>query len=106
MTRYATRPPPGRCTWAARLIERHFDAVYYWRSEGATIQRWLSALPPDLARSRPRLLLVQALWPPPAATWGGRAASRRGRARGRRRGEEPFEPTAGRAGSMLVNVPR
>ena len=48
-------------TWAARLIEQHFDAVFYLRGEGATIQRWLSALPADLVRSRPRLLLAQAL---------------------------------------------
>ena len=61
MTRSATPWPRGEMTWAARLIERHFDAVYYWRSEGATIRRWVSALPADLARSRPRLLLVQAL---------------------------------------------
>ena len=51
----------GEMLWAARLIEQHFDTVYYWRSEGATIRRWVSALSPDLARSRPRLLLVQAL---------------------------------------------
>jgi ATP/maltotriose-dependent transcriptional regulator MalT len=43
-------------TWAARLIEQHFDAVYYLRGEAATIQRWLSALPDDLIWSRPRLL--------------------------------------------------
>ena len=51
----------GEMTWAARLIERHFDAVYYLRGEAETIQRWLSALPADLVRSRPRLLLAQAL---------------------------------------------
>ena len=48
-------------TWAARLIEQHFDAVFYLRGEAATIQRWISALPDDLVRSRPRLLLAQAL---------------------------------------------
>jgi LuxR family maltose regulon positive regulatory protein len=47
-------------TWAARLIEQHFDAVFYLRGEAATIQRWISALPDDLVRSRPRLLLAQA----------------------------------------------
>src|SRR6266581_1005796 len=49
----------GDAAWAARLIEQHFDAAYHWHSEGATIRRWVSALPADLARSRPRLLLVQ-----------------------------------------------
>ena len=32
-------------TWAARLIEQHFDAAFYLRGEGATVQRWMSALP-------------------------------------------------------------
>jgi len=96
----------GDAAWAARLIEQHFDAIYYWRSEGATIRRWVSALPADLVRSRPRLLLVQALM---AATSGALEAVEplldvaertvAGAA------EEPFEPTAGRAGSVLVNVP-
>ena len=47
-------------TWAARLIEQHFDAVFYLRGEAATIRRWISALPDDLVRSRSRLLLAQA----------------------------------------------
>jgi len=96
----------GEMTRAARLLERHFDTVYYWRSEGATIRRWVSALPPDLARSRPRLLLVQALM---TATGGNLGAVEPflGAAERAAAGaaEEPFEPTAGRAGSMLVNVP-
>ncbi len=96
----------GEMTRAARLIERHFDTFYYWRSEGATIRRWVSALPPDLARSRPRLLLVQALM---TATGGNLGAVEPflGAAERAAAGaaEEPFEPTAGRAGSMLVNVP-
>lgn len=46
-------------TWAVRLIERHADE-FLLRSEGATVQRWLSALPAGLATSRPRLLLAQA----------------------------------------------
>ena len=96
----------GEMTWAARLIEQHFDAVYYWRGEGATIQRWLSALPADLVRSRPRLLLVQALV---AATSGNLGAvepllDAAERAFAGTAGK-PLEPTAGRAGSMLVNVP-
>ena len=96
----------GEMLWAARLIERHFNTVYYWRSEGATIRRWVSALSPDLAGSRPRLQLVQALM---AATGGNLGAVEPflGAAERAAAGaaEEPFEPTAGRAGSMLVNVP-
>jgi hypothetical protein len=33
---------------AARLIERHFDELFYRRGEGATVQRWLAALPAEL----------------------------------------------------------
>ncbi len=96
----------GELTRGARLIERHFDELYYLGGEAATIRRWLSALPADLVSARPRLLLAQALM---AATSGhlevveprlaavGRAAA--GAA------GEPFEPTVGRAASMLVNVP-
>src|SRR5262249_57150044 len=48
----------GDPAWAARLIERYFDAVFR-PGERATIQRWLSALPAELVGSRPRLLLAQ-----------------------------------------------
>ena len=76
------------------------------RGEGATIQRWISALPADLVRSRPRLLLVQALL---MATSGRLDAvdallDAAERAAGGA-ADEPFEPTVGRAASMLVNVP-
>ena len=35
----------GEMTWAARLIEQHFDELFYLRGEGVTVERWLSALP-------------------------------------------------------------
>ena len=96
----------GELTWAARLIEQHFDAVFFLHGEAATIHRWLSALPEDMVQSRPRLLLGQALM----ATLSGRLeaveplldAAERGSAGA---AGEPFEPTAGRARSLLVNVP-
>ena len=95
----------GEMTWAARLIEQHFDEVFYLRGEGATVQRWLSALPDDLVRSRPRLLLAQAQ----LAATSGRVeaaeplldAAERASASA---ADEPFEPTADRAGSLLANI--
>ena len=51
----------GDMSWAARLIEQHFDENFFLRGEAATIDRWLSALPDELVRSRSRLLLAQAL---------------------------------------------
>src|SRR5439155_14135035 len=96
----------GEMSLAARLIEQHFDAVHSLRGEAATVQRWLAPLPADLVRSRPRLLLAQAV---PAAT-GGRLEAAEQLVEAAElayagTGEEPFEPTIGRAGSLLVNVP-
>ena len=96
----------GETLWAARIIEQHFDMVYNIRGEAATIHHWLSVLPAKVVRSRPRLLLAQALM---AATSGrievveplldAVECAPRGWA------DEPFEPTAGVAASHLINVP-
>ena len=98
--------PGGEVTWAARLIEQHFDTVYNVRGEGATIQRWLSALPADVIRSRPRLLLAQAQ----LTGTSGRLEDMEQLVDAAERvsataAGEPFEPTVGRAASLLVNVP-
>jgi LuxR family maltose regulon positive regulatory protein len=95
----------GDAAWAARLIERHADALIL-RSEGATLQRWLTALPADLVRSRPRLCLAQT-WialsrgdvdaaevPLDAAERAFADAD-----------EEHFEPSVGRAAGLLTNIP-
>ena len=95
----------GEQEWAARLVEEHFDTVFNLRGEQATIQSWLPALPEDLVRSRPRLLLAQA-----------QMASMRGDLQAMeplldaaervigRADEEPFEPSTGPEGSLLVNA--
>ena len=95
----------GDVTWATRLIERHFDEIF-WPGERATVQRWLAALPAELADSRPRLCLVRAL----LALAGGDPegagplldAAERASADAE---DEPFEPSAGKAASLLVSVP-
>ena len=97
----------GEMTWAARLIEQHFDTVYSLRGEAATIHGWLAAIPADLIESRPRLLLAQAQ----LAAASGRLdaveplldAAERAAAGAAE--EETFEPTIGRAASLLVNLP-
>ncbi|HEY2239716.1 MAG TPA: LuxR C-terminal-related transcriptional regulator [Streptosporangiaceae bacterium] len=96
----------GEMSRAARLIEQRFDELVYLRGEGVTVQRWFSLLPDHLIRTRPRLLLIQAF----LAANGGHLDSvppLLDRAEQAYPGpaEEPFEPTAGQAGSMLVNVP-
>src|SRR5215216_3503427 len=50
----------GDAGWAARLVEYNAQALFQ-RGEGATVDRWLSALPAGLVRSRPRLSLAQAI---------------------------------------------
>ena len=95
----------GDPDWAARLIERYFDAIFM-PDLRATIQRWLAALPAELVRSRPRLGLVQ-MW---LAVLGGHMeaagialdAAERASADA---AEEPFEPSVGRAASLLANIP-
>jgi LuxR family maltose regulon positive regulatory protein len=95
----------GEADWAARLVERHVEALLR-RSEGATIGRWLSALPAASVRSRARLCLAQAI----AAVVGSRLEAAEPLLAEAERaftasGEEPHEPSVGRALSVLANVP-
>src|SRR5580658_588529 len=95
----------GDTAWAARLVERNVETLL-GRSEGATLRRWLSALPAESVRDRPRLFLAQAY---------GAAQGFQVEALGALlddaerafavRGDEPYEPSVGRAVSMLANVP-
>ena len=92
-------------TWAARLIEEHFDERFYLQGEVSTVRRWLDLLPPELAGSRARLLLARArlalLDGGPAEAEGLLDLAERASADA----DEGFEPSAGRASSLLVNVP-
>src|SRR6266540_1623943 len=95
----------GDAVWAAQLVERHADELLL-RGEGATVQQWLAALPAELVGSRPRLLLART-----------RLALLSGRVEGvdelldaaerafTEAADEPYEPSAGRAASLLANVP-
>jgi LuxR family transcriptional regulator, maltose regulon positive regulatory protein len=95
----------GEAAWAARLVERHVEALLR-RSEGATLGRWLSALPAESVRSRARLCLAQAV----SAIVGGRLEAVGPLLADAERaftlsGDEPHEPSVGRALSVLANVP-
>ena len=72
----------GEMTWAARLIERHYDAVFFLRGEAATIHRWLcgAARGPGPV-SAPAAAGAGAYGGPQRPFGGGGAAARRGRAR-------------------------
>jgi LuxR family maltose regulon positive regulatory protein len=95
----------GETGWAARLVERHVEALLR-RSEGATLDRWLSALPAAAVRARPRLCLVQAV----SAVVGSRVEAVEPLLLNAERaftaiGDEPHEPSVSRALSVLANVP-
>jgi LuxR family transcriptional regulator, maltose regulon positive regulatory protein len=51
----------GDVEWAAQLVEHNAQTLFQ-RSEGATVDRWLTALPAGLVRARPRLSLARAIW--------------------------------------------
>ena len=95
----------GDAGWAARLVERNVETLL-GRSEGATLRRWLSALPAESVRDRPRLCLAQAY----AAAQGFQLEAletlledaEHAIADG---GDEPYEDPAGRPASVLANVP-
>ena len=94
--------------WAARLVEEHADGLLV-RSEGATLQRWLAALPAELVGARPRLCLTQArlailsrrlegvdaLLDAAEEAWEGAAGA----------GDDPCKPSVDRTTSLLANVP-
>jgi LuxR family transcriptional regulator, maltose regulon positive regulatory protein len=95
----------GDTARAARLVERHVETLL-GRSEGATLHRWLSALPAESVRARPRLCLAQAI----SAVVGRQVEAVEGLLDDAERafavtGDEPYEPPTGRAGSVLANVP-
>ena len=95
----------GDTAWAARLVERHVEELL-GRSEGATLRRWLSALPAESVRDRPRLCLAQAY----GAAMGFQVEALEALLDDAERafavsGDEPYEASAGRPVSSLANVP-
>jgi LuxR family maltose regulon positive regulatory protein len=95
----------GDTAWAARLVERNVEMLFR-RSEGATLHRWLSALPAESVAARPRLCVAQATTAAislqvEAVEALTDAAERAFAAVG----DEPYEPTVPRAASVLANVP-
>ena len=98
----------GDAVWAGRLIEQHFDALLR-RSEDPTLRRWLQALPTELVSSRPRLCLAQTIVAAAAgdvdAIQPSLDAAERALTDERYDPEEPYEPSVGRAASLLANLP-
>jgi LuxR family transcriptional regulator, maltose regulon positive regulatory protein len=95
----------GDMTWAARLVEQHFEAVV-GRREDATLRRWLELLPAEVVHTRPRLCLLQAFW----VLIGSQVEAVERLLDAAERaftdaGDEPYEPAVGRAASLVANIP-
>jgi LuxR family transcriptional regulator, maltose regulon positive regulatory protein len=95
----------GDTARAARLVERNVETLL-GRSEGVTLGRWLSALPAESVRNRPRLCLAQAY----GAAQGFQVETLETLLDDAERalaasGDEPYEDPAGRPVSVLANVP-
>ena len=95
----------GDTEWTAWLVERHVETLL-GRSEGATLRRWLSALPARAVRDRPRLCLAQAY----SAAQGFQLEALEALLDDAERAfavrsDEPNEDPAGRPASVLANVP-
>ncbi len=95
----------GDTAWAARLVERHVETLL-GRSEGATLRRWLSALPAESVHDRPRLCLAQAY----GAAMGFQLEALEALLDDTEHafavsGGEPYADPAGRPVSVLANVP-
>jgi LuxR family transcriptional regulator, maltose regulon positive regulatory protein len=89
---------------AARLVDHNAQALVL-SSQGATVDRWLAALPDGLVRSRPRLSLARAMW----ALIGGRVDEVEPLLTDAERAfataDQPHEPPVEEAASGLANVP-
>ena len=96
----------GDDVWAARLIERHLDELILRRNEAATLARWLTALPVEMRRRRPRLNLAEAI----VTLQRGRldevepllASAEQALVAA---DDEPYEPSIARIASILANMP-
>jgi LuxR family maltose regulon positive regulatory protein len=94
----------GGAAWAARLIEQHIEEGFR-RGERETLRRWLIAVPQEVVRARPRLIVAQAI----AALNAGRLDSveplLEDAERALTTASEPYQPSIGRQASMLANIP-
>ncbi len=95
----------GDAPWAARLVELNVEALL-GRSEGVTLARWLSALPAESVRDRPRLCLAQAYGAAQGFQLEALEALLDDAESAFAAGDgEPYEDPAGRPVSVLANVP-
>jgi LuxR family maltose regulon positive regulatory protein len=90
----------GDMAWAARLVDRHAQSRLE-RGEGATLQRWLAALPAELVCTWPRLCLAEAI----IALIAGRLDEVEAQLTQSERVYDADRPRAGGTHRGLANVP-
>src|SRR5262249_11826999 len=94
----------GEPALAADLVERHFDAVYF-TGENATVQRWLSSLPGQLAGSRPRLSLARVFLALAAGDVDAAEQAITALGADPARADDSFRLSVGAGASLIANVP-
>ena len=96
----------GDADWAARIVEAHLENQILRRSEGATMVRWMAAVPAAALQRRPRLALGQAVVAllraridqvEPLLTLAEQAYAASG--------GEPYAASVDRSVSVLANLP-
>ena len=95
----------GEMTWAARLIEQHFDAVTIGAARGRRSSGGCLRSPPTWSVPSPAVAGSGAGGSNQRQPGGGGAAARRGRARVCRHSRRAIRAYCWPGGSMLVNVP-
>ena len=97
----------GELTWAAQLIEQHFDETFYLRGRGGDVPPVAGGAARRLVRSRPRLLVAQAfLASPLAAERRSEPLLDEAEQADAGAADEPFEPTDRPGGQHLGERPR
>ncbi len=93
----------GDADGAARIVEEHLENQLWRRNEAATLARWLTALPAEALRRRPRLVFGQAI----LGVLGGRWDDVESLLVGvEMAGPAPqYRPSVGRRSSILANLP-
>jgi LuxR family transcriptional regulator, maltose regulon positive regulatory protein len=94
----------GEYEQAAEMVERHFDAVYF-TGEKATLHRWLSSLPAEAARPRPRLSLARAFLALPAGDVDAAGQAITALEADPAGADDSFRPSVGAGASFIANVP-
>ena len=89
----------------AELVERHVEELLLRRSERATLDRWLSALPQDVVAPRPRVMIAQSIAAELECRLDQAESLLEAALRAPGEPSDAHDPSVGRAASVLTNLP-